>query len=74
MARVIEGTVVEVKRMTNSINGNPQWRVHLDTGMTKSTRKDSTVGYEIDQSWSGAAVSLELDGREQIIGARRRAR
>jgi hypothetical protein len=44
----IRGRIVNLKRLRNSINGNPAWQITLENGLVFRTRKDSMIAYAID--------------------------
>lgn len=72
------GTIVDLERMQNSMNGNPRYRVVMreDSGayITATTTPDSSVGYNIQNIRSNERVTLEIGthyGRQQIRTLRR---
>lgn len=71
----ITGRIVKLDRLTNSPNGNPRYRVHLDSGPVRETRPDAAVNYGITNAGPGSSgegreVTLTVDERGHVIGAK----
>ena len=49
-------TIAAIKRLTNSRNGNPRYRVTFTNGEEMTTKTDSSFGYKICPSWHGKDV------------------
>lgn len=62
----ITGRVTRVNRLTNTVNGNPRWSVHLDSGSYR-TVPDSQVSYDLHEGWVGREVKAVLDGQSRIV-------
>lgn len=62
-----EGKIVHIERIGMSTQGNPNYRVTLDTGNTYRTSSDSSVVYEIDNAvFRGVTVRLLLTEANRI--------
>jgi hypothetical protein len=57
--------ILSVRRMGNSVNGNPQYSVNTDEGAWK-TKPDAAVSYEIP-NWVGRDCWLTIDGYGYIV-------
>ena len=74
MMQTVSGTLTRLERRPNSRDGNPTWRLHLDTYGSVTTKRDAQVGHLISPGWEGDLVRLTLDGRGQVTHAERVAR
>ena len=62
-----EGVIESIERINNSVNGNPNFRVHLDNGNVYRTSSDSSVVYEINNPvYRGVTVRLLLTEAHRI--------
>lgn len=62
-----EGVITHIERIGMSVNGNPNYRVHLDNGNVYRTSSDSSVVYEIDNAvFRGVTVRLLLTKANRI--------
>jgi hypothetical protein len=51
--------IVEAKRLVNSTNGNPRFRITFDTGEVAQTKPDASCSYEVENFLrSGAEVEV----------------
>lgn len=56
-----EGTITELRRLSNSINGNPRYLIKLDNGNEYITKSDGSIGYELQNyNFEGCTVRLLL--------------
>jgi len=59
--------VLNIKRLNNSYFGNPRYSIKLefDSGEKKRlyTENDSTLGYQICQSWEGHRFTVEYNNK-----------
>jgi len=46
-------TIAAIKRLTNSRNGNPRYRVAFTNGEEMTTKTDSSFNYKICSHWQG---------------------
>ena len=53
--------ILSLKRLRNSVNGNPRWELTTTHGVYK-TLEDGSVNYEISQAWEGREVTVQIDG------------
>lgn len=62
-----EGVITHIERIGMSVNGNPNYRVHLDNGNVYRTSSDSSVVYEINNPvYKGVTVRLLLTEHQRI--------
>lgn len=62
-----EGVITYIERINNSVNGNPNFRIHLDNGNVYRTSSDSSVVYEINNpEFQGPTVRLWLTEAHRI--------
>lgn len=62
-----EGVITHIERINMSVNGNPNYRVHLDNGNVYRTSSDSSVVYKIDSAvFRGVTVRLLLTEAQRI--------
>lgn len=62
-----EGVITHIERIGMSVNGNPNFRVHLDNGNVYRTSSDSSVVYEINNPvYKGVTVRLLLTEAQRI--------
>lgn len=62
--------ILTMKRLPNSVNGNPRWQVWFSDGDVRITQSDSAVGFEINQPEYRNAdikVSFSRAGRITMI-------
>ena len=65
----IETKVIGVKKLNNSINGNPNFRIHTKDGVVK-TPVDSTLSYKYTYSnfvGSNVIINYELNKKAEAI-------
>jgi hypothetical protein len=59
--------IVSLKRLHNSVNGNPRWLVLLDDGTEARTKPDAMLSYTIDNpEYRKVPLAVRLDGRGNI--------
>jgi len=57
----VKTRVIELTRFTNTVNGNPRWRIVTTHGVFR-TKDDASVNYEISEgSFYGRSVVLYLE-------------
>lgn len=62
-----EGVITHIERIGMSVNGNPNFRIHLDNGNVYRTSSDSSVVYEINNPvYKGVTVRLLLTEAQRI--------
>lgn len=62
-----EGVITHIERIGMSVNGNPNFRIHLDNGNVYRTSSDSSVVYEINNPvYKGITVRLLLTEAQRI--------
>lgn len=53
--------ILTMKRLPNSVNGNPRWQVWFTDGDVRITQSDSPVGYDIsDAQYKNSDVKITL--------------
>ncbi|MGW6624227.1 hypothetical protein ACWF99_23685 [Nocardia sp. NPDC055002] len=65
--QVFSAEIKSVKRLKNSVNGNPRWELFTDEGNYK-TRQDSQCGYIVCQGWNNKDSILTTDGTGAVVG------
>lgn len=62
--QTIKGTVKNIKRLNNSYNGNPNYKLDIETDngvlIPVSTLNDYMVNYVLDSSLEGQLVTLSV--------------
>lgn len=54
-----EGVIKELKRLTNSLNGNPRYLITLENGNSYTTVADGFIGFQLQNSeFVGPTVRL----------------
>jgi len=53
-------TVSDIKRLTNSRNGNPRFEITLSNGLKAKTATDISDAYAITHGWVGQLVRFTL--------------
>lgn len=62
--------ITAMKRLSNSINGNPRYRLTLTNGAQFNTATDSAAGYDVQNYQPGKPVDITLNGRGTISSIR----
>lgn len=65
------GQIVGLKRLANSLNGNPQYEITFETPTETfkvHTRPNSPLAYSVTNQWLKQQGKLLTNGRNQIVG------
>lgn len=73
MSYTIFGQLVSVKRLTNSVNGNPRFKLRIykmDETIELNTATDASIGYAVTNYKLGDWLTFTIKGVKQktIIG------
>jgi hypothetical protein len=58
--------VTDLKRLNNTVNGNPRWKVSFAIG-SAITAPDVSDSYVIGDWMIGRSIDFSLDGRGRIV-------
>lgn len=59
--------ILTMKKLPNSVNGNPRWQVWFTDGDVRITQSDAEVGYEISNSeYKNCNVRITLSRHGRI--------
>jgi hypothetical protein len=67
-----EKTVDHMVRGSNSVNGNPRYRVFFADGTSFRTSPDSQASYDFQNSSNQGDVTVTIDGRGNITHVEKR--
>jgi hypothetical protein len=68
MSNTDEGVLTDIKRLPNSLNGNPRYALTLDNGNHYNTRADGQVGFDLQNyQFEGCTVRLLINGRGTVF-------
>ena len=66
MEQTVTGTVASMRRVLNSINGNPRYQITLTDGREFKTYPDASFALELTHIWSETEVEMVI-GRHNCI-------
>lgn len=68
MTNTVTCYIQEIKRLTNSVNGNPRYKLYYGEGTSAFylTKTDASVNYDIWEGMRGKHVRLTLERRRII--------
>lgn len=69
--RSIAARITSAEHLRNSPDGNPRYRLTLDTGATVETARDAAVNYGITNYVDRGPVILTFDTRGHVVYAER---
>lgn len=62
-------TITDVHRLSNTINGNPRYRVHFADGAVSTTKADANIASMITNSeYREGPVTVIVDSNGFIVG------
>lgn len=59
--------IADLKRLRNSVNGNPRYRVTFADGTVVDTAADHGFAFSITEGWIGQQVTVQIGGRGTIV-------
>jgi hypothetical protein len=63
-------TIASMRRLQNTMAGNPRYEIAFTNGITLQTAPDSSIAYAIDgDTFQGVLLQLELNTAGQIASA-----
>ena len=58
----------ELKRLNNSVMGNPNWAFISSVGAVYKTKSNISDSYKVSHSLVGQLVDLTLDNKNRVVG------